>query len=96
MSGLICRTSENTLSFIARQFGVLGDIGVQRRNAGTGGELRDAEVSRLLSLAQAGQQGACGQIAPDQDQRAPIALDATIGKRRFMAEIEQAFMKPPA
>jgi len=33
--------------------------------------------------------------SPDQDQRAAAAIDASIGKRHFMAEIEQAFMNPP-
>ena len=56
------------------------NVGVQRRNAGTGGKLGNAEVSRLLSLAQTGQQGTRGQIAPDQNQRAPIAFDAAVGK----------------
>jgi hypothetical protein len=80
------------LSFIARQLGVLT---ISAFNAGTGGQLRNTEVARLLSLAQAGQQGAGGRIAPDQNQRAPVALDARVGKCRFVAEIEQAFMKPP-
>jgi hypothetical protein len=70
-------------------------VGVQRRNARTGGQLRNAEVSRLLSLAQAGQQRSSRRIAPDQNQRTPVALDAGVGKRRLTAEIEQAFVNPP-
>ncbi len=57
--------------------------------------MRDAEAAGLLRLAQAGHQRGRGRIAPDQDQGPPIAIDAAIGKRGFVTEIEQAAVDPP-
>ena len=55
--------------------------------------MRDAEVAGFLRLAQAGQQRAGGRISPEQDQRAAVVIDATIVKRRLMAQIEQALIE---
>src|SRR6202011_4629701 len=46
-------------------------------------------------LAEAGQERARGRIAPDEHQRPAVPIDAAVGKRRLMTEIEQAFMDPP-
>ena len=74
------RTMLSTLSLMARQLGTPGMSALKRRYAGRGGELRDGEIPRLLRLAQARQQGGGSRIAPDQNERPPIALDTTIGK----------------
>ena len=95
-SGLRSRTIDNTLSLMARQFGLPGDVGIQGRDAGTGSELRDAEIFRLLRLAQAGHQRRRGRISPHKDQRPPVSIGAILGKRHLLAEIEQALMKAPA
>ena len=70
-------------------------IGIERRDAGTRGELGDAEAAAFLGLAQAGHQGTCGRIAPEEEQRTPALIDAIIGKRGFTARIDQAFMDTP-
>ena len=50
----------------------------------------------LLRLAQAGQQGAGGRIAPDQNERASIALDAAIGKIVSRLRSSRHSSKPPS
>ena len=51
-------------------------------------------ISRA-SLPQAGDQRRRRRVAPDQNQRPAIAIDAVFRKRRLTAEIEQALVKPP-
>ena len=72
-----------------------GDVGIEGRNARRGGQLRDPEIAGLLRLAQAGHQRARGGIAPHQDQRPAIAIDAVFRERGVTSEIEQAGVDPP-
>ena len=92
ISGLISRISLKTLSLIARQLGypLCRRLEPVCRN---GGELRNAEVSRLLRLAQTGQQRPGSRIAPNQNKRPQIALD-TRSQKCSPAQIEQALYEP--
>ncbi len=75
--------------------GNTGNIDIDRGNAGARGELRDAEVAAFLRLAQARHQRPRGRIPPEEDQRPAVLIDAVVGKRCFMAEVEHALVDPP-
>jgi hypothetical protein len=47
------------------------------------------------AFAQTGHQRRRGRIPPYKYQRPPITIDASLGERQFMAEIEQAVVHPP-
>ena len=95
MSGLICRTSDKTLSFIARQFGVPA---MSAFSAG----MQELEVSCAMPKLRV----SCALRRPGSSAPAVESPQIRTSGRRSrstqvsanvvsLAEIEQAFMKPP-